>query len=598
MILLPTPRHLETHPERHPWSACVRLGDAAERFPAAAAALDRFRAEAGSRGFDLRVVESPGGAPEAYALRSDGDGVEARAADARGLRHALATLAQIVARHPDARPAFRVEDAPARARRGYLLDLSRDRVPTLATLRELLRELASLKYNELQLYTEHTFAYPGHEQVWGLASPLTPEEVRQLDDWAEAEGIELVPCLNTMGHFERWLRHPEYFALAECPHGWCRPDGHGLPWGSTLAPLPESLAFLRELMAAYLPLFRSSRVNIGGDEPWELGMGRSRASVEGEGRHRVYARFLREIIALAHEHKQEVQYWGDIIVENPAVWSPPPPGTLALVWGYEAGHPFADHAKALAAQGQPSRLCPGTSTWNSLGTRLGNALRNIAEAAACAEAHALPGLLLTDWGDHGHHQPPTLSRPALHAFAQAAWNPHAPPPPWAETLARYAFPGEDAVLGEILLELGELGATFTHRPPNRLPLAQLPATPRDRLDAVAADLPSAEVEAAEHALGRLLTRLPASGAPSLAHREVRWTLEILRHGARRLLAHRRHDDAAIPGLRAAMTRLIGEFEALWIARHRVGGLHESSGRLRAALDSHPRPRPAWPPAPR
>ena len=34
--------------------------------------------------------------------------------------------------------------------------------------------LAEWKINQVFLYTEHTFAYEGHETVWKDADPLTP----------------------------------------------------------------------------------------------------------------------------------------------------------------------------------------------------------------------------------------------------------------------------------------------------------------------------------------------------------------------------------------------------------------------------------------
>ena len=46
-----------------------------------------------------------------------------------------------------------------------MFDVTRDRVPTMATLYELVDLLASLKINQLQLYSEHTFAYHGHKRI-------------------------------------------------------------------------------------------------------------------------------------------------------------------------------------------------------------------------------------------------------------------------------------------------------------------------------------------------------------------------------------------------------------------------------------------------
>ena len=119
--------------------------------------------------------------------------------------------------------------------RAYLLDISRDKVPTMSTLRLLVELLAKFGYNQLQLYIEHTFAYSAHEAVWKDASPLTAAEIRQLNACCAMNGIELVPNQNAFGHLERWLVKPEYNHLAELPQG-----GAMTPWG-TLKKEPTTL---------------------------------------------------------------------------------------------------------------------------------------------------------------------------------------------------------------------------------------------------------------------------------------------------------------------------------------------------------------------
>ena len=105
---------------------------------------------------------------------------------------------------------FGDQSEPAFERRGLMLDISRNRVPTLDWLRQLIDALAVLRYNELQLYTEHTFAYAAHSIVWEQASPITADEIRELDSYCSQRGIELVPNQNSFGHMERWLRHDAY----------------------------------------------------------------------------------------------------------------------------------------------------------------------------------------------------------------------------------------------------------------------------------------------------------------------------------------------------------------------------------------------------
>ena len=98
-----------------------------------------------------------------------------------------------------------------------MLDVSRDRVPKQAELLSLVDRLSRLRINQLQLYTEHSFAYAGHEVVWRDASPMTPLEIRELDAHCADRGIELVPNQNSFGHMHRWLQHDAYRELAEKP---------------------------------------------------------------------------------------------------------------------------------------------------------------------------------------------------------------------------------------------------------------------------------------------------------------------------------------------------------------------------------------------
>ena len=75
--------------------------------------------------------------------------------------------------------------------RGAMLDISRDKVPTMATLRGLIELLASWKINQIQLYTEHTFAYRAHPEVWATASPMTADEIVELDAFCRERFVEL-----------------------------------------------------------------------------------------------------------------------------------------------------------------------------------------------------------------------------------------------------------------------------------------------------------------------------------------------------------------------------------------------------------------------
>ena len=368
------------------------------------------------------------GPAEGYELLVEQRGVRLRAAGRPGLFRGMMTLRQLL-RQTDADgrlPALRVEDEPAFPVRGVMLDVSRDRVPRMETLLRLLDLWAELKLNQVQLYTEHTFAWPSHPEVWREASPLTPAEVEALDRACAERAIELVPCLNTFGHMERWLRHPRYAPLAECPGGFADPWGVFHPEPSTLNPLdPRAIGLLGGLFDELLPCFTSRQVNVGGDEPWELGQGASREACLERGRGRVYLDYLSKIHELVERRGRVMQLYADILLHHPRLVRELPRGVVALDWGYEADHPFERECALLADSGVPFLVCPGTSSWNSLAGRWANARANILAAAREGRRAGAGGLLLTDWGDNGHWQQLPAAVPGYLLGAAAAWAPAA-----------------------------------------------------------------------------------------------------------------------------------------------------------------------------
>lgn len=300
--------------------------------------------------------------------------------------------------------------------RSYMLDISRDKVPTMGTLRLIVDLLAKFGYNQFQLYTEHTFAYSRHKAVWEHASPLTPSEIRALDAYCAMNGIELVANQNSFGHLERWLTKPEYNHLAELPQG-----GAPLPWGgfkkdpTTLCPTdPRSLEFLDGLYDELLPNFESKLFNIGCDETFDLlGEGRSAAQVKEKGEGRVYLEFLKQVAGLARKHGRRPMFWGDVILKHPELVPELPKDLIALDWGYEGNHPFMEQAEKFKAAGLEFYVCPGTSSWNSLAGRVENMRENMIAAEHAGRIHGAKGFMVTDWGDGGHWQPLAASLPGL-----------------------------------------------------------------------------------------------------------------------------------------------------------------------------------------
>ncbi len=435
MELLPRPLH--TQPLEGTFvlrcGMSVTLADAPAESMTAARFLQREIREAA--GLELPILRSgtPGGLalrcdPDltpreiAYRLRILPDGIGITGRDPEALQWGVMTLAQLVRLHGGALPCLEIGDAPRFARRGYLLDVSRGRVPTLAQLKRTADTLALLKINEWQLYVEHTYLFRGQSEAWRGDTPLTAEDILELDAYCRDLHIELVPALACFGHMQRMLSTRTNEALSELP-GADRPRFlmADMMLHHTLNPAdPRSLPFALGLIDEYRALFTSRRFNICCDETFDLGKGRSAAS--GTGEKELYIGFVAALCRHLLEQGVTPQFWGDILLRQPETAVRLPEGTVCLNWGYAADVEEAQ-AAAIARTGLPQMMCPGISSWNRLIPDYGTAFRNIRAMSGYGLKYGALGILNTDWGDFGHLCDPLLALPGIACGAAFAWDP-------------------------------------------------------------------------------------------------------------------------------------------------------------------------------
>jgi hypothetical protein len=450
-------------------------------------------------------------------------------------------------------------------RRGLMLDISRNRVPTMAALRSLVDALQALNYNELQLYTEHTFAYADHETVWREASPMTQAEIRELDGYCADRGIELVPNQNSFGHMERWLKHAEYKPLAECPDGFEHPLAGWRATGSTLYPDAESAAFMDKLYAELVPNFSSKQVHIGGDEPWELGKGRSAERVEREGKHRVYLDFMKQLFGLAEKHGHNAQFWADIIMERPDLVTELPEGVIPVIWGYEADSPFAEQCRIVAEAGFRDQfyVAPGASNWNSFSGRLNVAKANIRLAAKQGYANGARGLLLTAWGDQGHHQPWLTLYPALIIAAAESHGQTLDETEIAKAIDTLFYPNQAKGQGASICALGQIDGMLTQpSAPNSFLNSAFFANEKELNDSIHPLTNQAELSKCAEALNAI----PTDGLDP----EIALSVRLNRAGLERCLGQAPSESKA---------QLAKDFAIQWRRHSREGGLAESLARM-------------------
>ncbi|BDR53145.1 N-acetyl-beta-hexosaminidase [Bombiscardovia nodaiensis] len=371
----------------------------------------------------------PSLSPQAYKLRikQGSPAVSVCGGDWEGLRYGVQTLRQIIRQRGALLPCLQIEDQPVMPVRSYSLDVTRGRVPTMAWLKAWVDKLAFYKYNQLQLYVEHTFGFDGLSESWRGTSPLQPQDILELDTYCLQQGIELVPSLSTFGHHYMTLRTRSWRALGEFPEQADRPysfierqEHHTLNVTD-----PKAFEFSCSIIDSYAQLFSSRKFNIGGDETFDLGKGQSKQRAQEVGADKLYADYLVSLCDHLTEQGREPMFWGDIAVSMPGVLDRLPKDFPLLNWLYA---PDIDDSKVklVAQTGLPQYVCSAVQAWNGLLPKVHDAWSNISRLDRFGQQYAAVGAMVTDWGDYGHINDPVMSIPGLVYGAQYAWQPDGP----------------------------------------------------------------------------------------------------------------------------------------------------------------------------
>lgn len=372
---------------------------------------------------DITLTIDPNQQPAHYTLTVAPQGVTLAAGDDEALCNGVQTLIQYTEAHGALLPALYVEDWPDLLNRGYYQDCSRGRVPKMSYLKRVADLLCRYKINQWQLYIEHTYLFRNLSEAWRDDTPLTADDILELDDYCAARHIELVPSLSTFGHMYKILSTKTCCDLCELP------DSEKIPFSYTYAGWhhtlnvsdPDVVEFVKKLIDEYRPLFRSNKFNICADETFDLGKGRSKALADELGEKTLYVRHVKALCEYLVSQGCTPMFWGDIMWRFPQSCAELPKETICLNWGYLPNQ-RENEIRDIAASGITQYACPGVCGWNRWVPLYRYAYSNIRVMCGHAHKYGAIGLLNTDWGDYGHINEPRLTIPGILYGAAFGWD--------------------------------------------------------------------------------------------------------------------------------------------------------------------------------
>ncbi len=285
---------------------------------------------------------------------------------------------------------------------GVMFDCSRNGVLKPEAIRFFLRKMALMGLNLAMMYTEDTYEVPGQPWFGYKRGRYTYEELKALDDYANLFGIEMCPCIQTLGHLDRVLRWPVYHPLREND-------------AVILADLEESYVLLEQMVRAAAAPYRSKRIHIGMDEAFGVGLNAHLYKHGYENPQHIMGRHLKRLLDITDSLGLKAMIWSDIyfLIDGRNYHSPedPSPEAIAAVdervtlvyWDYYQSNEamYDDAIRKHRFFPAPTVFAGGLWTWIGPAPSYPTAIENTIAALSSCRRAGIPLVYGTAWGDDG-----------------------------------------------------------------------------------------------------------------------------------------------------------------------------------------------------
>ena len=324
----------------------------------------------------------------------------------------------------------------------YMADMSRNAVYNMQSAKRMIRYLALMGYDSLMLYTEDTYELRDYPYFGHMRGRFSEEELREIDDYADLFGIEVIPCIQTLAHLATALR---WNAMSKL-----RDTGDILLAGSE-----ETYGFIDACLKTCKRVFRSGRINIGMDEAHSLGLGRYLGKNGYRPATQIMLEHLDKVVKLCHENGYHPMMWSDMFFRmafggayrvregeiSPEVISQVPDGLTLIYWDYYSmdeqifSHMVDCHLKFK----NPVAFAGGAWKWSGFAPHNRLSLRSTEMQLDVCERYGLDNVIVTGWGDDGGEASQFSILPTMLYFAERAYSEGHPDDAVLEKRSRECF---------------------------------------------------------------------------------------------------------------------------------------------------------------
>lgn len=192
-----------------------------------------------------------------------------------------------------------VKEAEQFKKRGVMLDMSRAGVMNVEAVKEYIEYMALCGLNAAMLYMEDVFEVDGLPYFGYMRGRYTKEELKEIDRYGREFGVEMIPCIQTLGHFEQYIKWQEGKKISDTNT-------------VLLAESEETYEFLEKLIKTMSECFETRAIHIGMDEAWGLGTGRYLEKNGYKSGTDILNDHIVKVMEITNKYNLEPMIWSDM----------------------------------------------------------------------------------------------------------------------------------------------------------------------------------------------------------------------------------------------------------------------------------------------
>ena len=306
---------------------------------------------------------------------------------------------------------------------GPMIDCSRNAVMNVKTVKFMIRKIALMGLNTMMLYTEDTYEIETRPYFGHTRGRYTKDELRELDSYALKLGIELIPCIQVLGHLATALRWNAMGAVTDTRN-------------ALLVGTDETYKLIDEIFRTVSDCFTTRRIHIGMDETHDLGTGRYIDIFGYRERKEIYFEHLNKVVEMAHSYGLKPMMWSDMFFRMSAkgmknfadydmrvvlpddIKESVPNGVQQVFWDYYNPNEefYSVNIEKHKKLGDGTVFAGGVWLWSGHCPLFSRSLRNTIPALDACRKHGIKEILATVW-HNGSSSCPILSVAGLAWYA-------------------------------------------------------------------------------------------------------------------------------------------------------------------------------------